>query len=621
MKFRPGYWLDKLDVPLTLAENIEKRKKLVYDGEASDRLAKQLLNACREDPFFFISVFGWLLEPRDTVRTIWPFCLWPIQRKAVATVYDCMFDARCDALFDKSRGMGATWLTLYPFLHLCLFDENKHFACLSKNEDTVDRADDPDALFQKLDFAIKHLPKFIRPKASEFSRSNCRFGFDSTGSTIIGYPATSTATIGGRKLAIMLDEWGLWRPGEDYRAAANTQHVANTRFFISAIYQPSGAHFDMLTDPELTNRSVKVITLDWKDNPNFSKGLYTSYKGQLRVLDKGFEFPPDYNFVLDGLERSPWVDREFNKVGATKADILRQVYRLRDAAGTKFFDLNVLEQAINLHGQPPMHRGTLVFDQETHEGNWHEGEGGPMRLWCPLDVTRRPPGDRGYVIFCDICAGNAGAHTNNSVASVWDTLTGEQAGEFVTNAENPTLFANSAVALCKFFVGPSGPAYLGWEANGPVGMQFGAEILRIGYSNVYMRKTADTRKKTTRRAGWMNDVNSLPAMLSQFQLGVSRRECIPRSVALLAECKHYIWDKGTVVCAHVATTDDATETGKTHGDRVIAAAGAWMLIQDRPAPKREADKIEQDAPVGSVAWRLAQRKQELAQTAADDPCW
>jgi hypothetical protein len=622
MASKLGYHRDHLLPPLTgdFATVMERRRQLMTDGESSDKWASRLRLACQEDFLFFANAFGWLLEPRSTERPKLPYLTWPCQDKAFQTFIESL--GNNDVMVDKSRGMGATWMVVYLFLWRCIFFEEQHFGLVSQDADLVDNRDDTDALLQKVDFAVRHLPRFLRP---EVRQAKLRRAFLKTGSTMMGYAATANVMSGGRKLAILMDElakFGLNKANADYQAMASTQHVSECRFLVSTLYMPYGAYYDEFTNPSL---GVRRVVLDWKDVPYRRKGLYTATNQRLQIIDKDYRFPSDYPFILDGRTRSIWYDKEWNRANSTPEKMDREVDRRIEALGSQFFPNTTLEMVERAHQQPALARGQVTYDTDTHDVTWNPSEGGPMSLWCPLDIYGRPSCDRDYAIGADISAGTSGDLSSNSVAQIIDLTTGEQVGEYVTPSEPPTQFCNTVVALGKWFSGPGGPAVINWEIDGPTGSAFGKELNRLNWGNTFMRDAPDSHgKKKLKKPGWKNSSDNLGHLFSEMSRAMASNQLIVRSRPLLAECRQYVWMQGKIEHARSKSTDDQAARGRAHGDRVVAMGLAWLAKQDRgPAVKSEPNEsqIPDYAPQGCMARRMAERDIEERETTFSESNW
>lgn len=188
-------------------------------------------------------------------------------------------------------------------------------------------------------------------------------------------------------------------------------------------------------------------------------------------------------------------------------------------------------------------------------------------------VGRDPPKGRDYVIGVDVAAGTG---SSNSVLTVADTTSCEVVAEFADNLTSPEDLAEIAVALCRWFEGPRGPAFLIWEGNGPTGAIFGKSVvLKLGYRRVYFRRDEETvgRKKVSAKPGWWSGQKSKEAELGMYRRALEKGEFINRSRLSLEECLDYVrlGNGGVGPESAQQVEDRPSATGDEHGDRVISA--------------------------------------------------
>jgi hypothetical protein len=591
-------------VPIDPLENIKFRQEIHRRCMANPKLAKAVRLACKRDILFWVRAFGWLLEPRRISGSkIIPFLPWPIQEEALH-VLDENFGKR-DVLVDKSRDTGVSWLFLHRDYHRWAFFPDMHIALGSRNEDAVDNPDDPDSLMQKLDFIWEHQPSYLRPKRR---RTKLRMANVWLRGTIFGYPFSGNFTRGGRKIQIDFDEFGFpINPGEDSKVLASTQNATNARTYVSTIPGPWG-EFYRLREKCLHDRSkpAELITIDWKNVPERRAGLYTSIDGRLIIIDKDYVFPSPYDFVLDGRIRSIYYDREWHRSGGNRRLIARELDRDAGVAGAGFFEESHIE-AMQSECFSPLQVGMLHRDGRDVE--FVETINGPLSLWCVLSENSLAQPDD-YVIACDLCAGTASALTNNSVAHVMNKRTGEQVAEYVTNREKPEQFAESVYALAIMFHN----AKVNFENNSALGTNFQKQLMdELSYRNVRMHKSDEDvkGKRNKRKAGWHNGKGGKLSIFGPWLVAISRKRHIIRSERIAREAKCYVyWKDGKVIYKSPEGHEEDVEEGLAHGDRVVAAALAYMLLSEYPVEQSNDGRMLrigiESAPKDTVGHRIRQ---------------
>jgi hypothetical protein len=164
-------------------------------------------------------------------------------------------------------------------------------------------------------------------------------------------------------------------------------------------------------------------------------------------------------------------------------------------------------------------------------------------------------------------------------------------------------------------------AQLGWEATGPCGSGFSGEVVdAIGYGNYYQRRKylKGGGGAFVSKPGWWNkDDDAKATLFDGLHIAMQERQIIVRSKDLLRECNEYEWDKGKII--HRLTKSEQHD-GKAHGDRVVAAGVAWLVLSDlRDVNVDMPEKEGEDAPYGSWLWREKRERAALRKWTDDEP--
>jgi len=530
----------------------------------------------------WLNLSGWTYDPRLSEKHR-AFVTWPIQDEAVRELWKAI-DGGHDVLLDKSRDTGATWLSVAALVWWWLFVPDTPLLMASRKEDYVDSRGNPDALFWKADYLVKRMPDWLRPRTE---RRHMHLAAADSGSVINGESTNSDLGRGGRRKAILLDEFAAVENGREILSA--TADATPCRIFNST---PKG-RANAFADVRFSGK-VRVITLHWKDHP---------VKGKDARL-----------VTLDGKQRwtSPWYEAECARRTSRK-EIAQELDIDYLASGQAFFDLDVCGR-IRASGalRSPDHRGEIRFRVETlSEGRsyrlteieWASEEGRRrLSLWCPLAPDAggafRPPQLARYVAFADVSHGTG---SSNSVIKVASVDAAEEVASFVCPDTPPHELAHHAVAICTWFGGRNGYPFLGWEANGPGGI-FGLEVLRLGYPYALRAPNLDLEHRPEDpRMGWFSTRRSKENLLGDLRRAMARGEVTFHEGALIAEAEQYVYYPSGAVgpAGLVAETDGARSA---HGDRVIAAAGVVLCLAEQPrtlppagapAPGSFADRREQ----------------------------
>ncbi len=614
----------------TPEKNLQWRRRWFVPAMTDRGLQRDLRQAAFEDILFWFNAFCFCFEPRAAVK-VRPFSTWEHQDPVIITLDNAITDserseAPIDVVVDKSRGQGATWIYLLIFLRRWLRDPLFSAGLVTRNESLVDSLRDPDTLMWKIVWMIKMLPTWMLPEGFDVSKnrsvSEHSLANPSNGASIVGYAATGDVARGGRKSVFAMDEFAAFRPGEDYAALNSTQHVTNCRFLVSTHLGDSGAYYDAATQD---SNAIKVV-MDWKDNPTQNAKLFRIVHGKYFESDpkKGnklgmqdFEILKDQHtklrrrgFKIEDKLRNSWYNEQCLRPGATVRGIAQELDRDPSGSVAKVFSSEVLKDAEKLYAQPPLLQGRLVYDSETAKVKSPfivPTETGELKLWIRPGLDGEMPAGV-FVLGADISAGTAGSYSSNSVACVINKMTGEQVAEWASNSVVPIKFAYVCAALGYWFHG----AEIIPEANFGAGYMT-AMVEDICYQNLYYREMdiVGLHKKTKKAGFWMAKDDDKLKLFEALQEGMADGRFIPRSEALLKECPEYEWKNAKIIHNASTRTDDEASKGKAHGDRVIAAALAWMRCVTQPGT--DSEETARKAPVGSMAERLQVRDRELRQ--------
>ncbi|MCX5637099.1 MAG: hypothetical protein NTX52_05325, partial [Planctomycetota bacterium] len=249
-------------VPKDFFANLEFRREMIMLGASDPEAAEELWIMCSRDPLFYINTFVWTYDPRKNPAAL-PFITYDYQDEALIEVFRAI--GHYDLLTKKSRDMGASWIYIVAPEYLWHFRQLQSFLFVSRVQDLVDKTEDPDCLFWKLDFIHKNLPQFLLPS---INRTKLHIYNIDNGSTIDGSSTTGDVARGGRRTAILLDEFASVEEG--YAVLSATRDATRCRLFNSTPKGVGNAFYDM------TQTDIKVLRFHWSQHPEKKPGLYTS---------------------------------------------------------------------------------------------------------------------------------------------------------------------------------------------------------------------------------------------------------------------------------------------------------------------------------------------------------
>ncbi len=580
-------------VPKGVCANLRWRAKIhrkVLDDPSYVDIIK---DACLRDPLFFINGFTYTHDTRREPFSKLPFILYPFQEEAVIEILEAINDH--DLLIEKSRDMGASWITLAAIFWCWRFRSGRDFLLGSRNDEYVDKTGNPKALFQRLDFLLDNLPVWLMPKGFRRSEHRTKSHIENpeNKSIIDGEATTGSFARGDRRSAILLDEFADVDMG--HRILSATRDATKCRLFNSTPQGVANAFFD------LTQTNIRKLRLHWSLHPIKSKGLYTTNEnGLLKILDKK-AYLEDYNPILDGKLRSPWYDLQCERA-ASSQEIGQELDIDYLGSGYQYFNATAIDEAIRKNARPPIMIGDLEYDETTGDPiRFRENPKGNLRLWCLLDKDYKPRVDNKIVLGNDISTGSG---ASNSCAAAWDALTHEKILEYVNPYIKPEQFAIQSVAIARWL----GNAFMIWELNGPGG-QFGSRVMELNYSNIYLRRNDKSIKgKVSDIPGWFSNRESKLVLMGSYRSALEKGECVNYSKTSVEETLEYVFSPdGGVIHARASSKSDPSGAKSNHGDRVMADALANKGMSERVQKSVHQKPV---IPVGSLAWRNKMREKK-----------
>jgi hypothetical protein len=501
-------------------------------------------------------------EPLTVTTPHYPFALYPIQVTTLQRLVSGI-DNGSDVLLDKSRDMGCSWLGAALMAWSLLFTPESQMIVVSRVEDLVDRKGDPSTVMWKIRYLLQRCPEWLSGiDPARFSEGgDCSRHLSivnpMNGSTIFGQASTGHVGRGGRTRFIVFDEYAAFE-----KAESAWQSAADTTACRIAISTPLGpqTHFSKLRMQGMASGSPEVITLGYWDHPE---------KG------RGREWRCDKDGSVTGTVNrwywwSPWFDREVER-RADPLDVAQNILIDHVGSGQTFFNRPALGQHMREHG----------FDPRRCEWNeqyqrWEDYTDGRWFVWEAAGNKSLPH----YVMFADP---SYGLGRNNSAVAVVNVDTGKLAAMFVDPHVTPFELAEMmSMAGRGPFKGRYGSALIGWENNGPGG-SMGSDLWRLEYPMLYrMRAVGQDHDKEGHTLGWTSTRASKRLLFSNFQRSLLQGEFICPCNKTLEEASEYVLTRdGGIESPEVA--DQSTGSKLAHGDRVIAAAGAVMLMNEFPA--------------------------------------
>lgn len=568
-----GSRISLVNYPRKIEDNIKFRAELIMACQQDDALLKDVQLMCANNLIFWIDLFCWTKDPRRS-PDILPFICYDSFQEKYARDIEAAIDQQYDCLTEKTRDMGISWLVLYVFMHKWLFEDGSDFRVGSRKEEFVDRSNDIDTLFEKVRFNIRRQPMFLMPRGFDWGKHSTYMKFinPDNGNAIVGESANEDFGSGGRRKAILLDEFAKWEDKIAEAAWTATADVTKCRIPVSTP-KGSGNKFAILAKG--TKEKIKVLTIHWTLHPDKAKGAYYLDRDQkipLETPEKAFlrwkqlrgKIAPAP--LKGGLVRSLWYDSE--AIRSKDVDLAQEKDIDYHRSGFPFFDLlalskqRVWEYTVRKHPEDPIPWGKYIrvkLVELDHKIELRELQEGWLKIYeLPL------PGHQ-YVVSGDTAEGLAKSDesfgvvrdkwTRNVVASFNGRY---KTDEFSLRLRQAGQFYNKSIVV-------------------PENNNHGHSVcqdLKVMDCNLYhTTKINEEGKVTIVKAGFTTTPKSRPLMLDQMEEEIRLNAVELRDPDIIAQCETFICNE---------KTGKPEADGNFLDDGVIAFAIASQVIKEQP---------------------------------------
>lgn len=283
-----------------------RRQKKLEEIRANPQLLAALKVYYRDNPWDFISDWGFTFDPRQIEKGLLPnipFILWPKQEEYLRWV-DSQWKNGEYGLVEKSRDCGVTWLSVAYACSNWLFVPGFSVGFGSAKEDKVDRKGDPDCIFEKVRFFLDHVPPEFMPEGyiKRLHSGFMKMINPESGATITG-DAGDQIGRGGRKSIFFVDEAAFV---ERQMAVANAlSQSTNCQIDISTFNGNGNLFYRNSLKFHATRRK---FIFDWRDDPRKDDIWYAKQKFERDPITVAQEIDRDPNASAeDVFIPSKWV--------------------------------------------------------------------------------------------------------------------------------------------------------------------------------------------------------------------------------------------------------------------------------------------------------------------------
>jgi len=554
-----------------------KLRHLLWSGKPEERESVRRL--CEESPVFFFESAMWTRRvkivdedgrERPARHSATPMIPWPKQAKALTEMVDAVEQGR-DVLFVKSREMGASWMTLGLCVWGWLFRSWSSLLC-SRTETLVDRSGDEDALFQRLDFIMSHLPQSWLPgPRAEFlpggSRRRHMIIEHPEGHSIAGQATTQHIGRGGRRTLVVFDE----AAAQDRLESAWRSSADTTSCRIAVSTHLAGSYFTRKLIPDAEINGSSIVKLTYEDHPR--KGANAK-----RELDVDGSVTGDLGREYTW---TPWLAEQLKR--RDLIDVRENVLALPTTSASAFFPMaGIQRQKARAH---PSRRCEVIKGQlvDQPSGRWY--------------VFREPDEDAVLVAGVDPSYGTGAA---NGVIAVMDTADQSLVALFVCPHTPPYDLAREIVQSARTWLRGSADLFVAFEVNGP-GASLVHDFERLHFKSLYRQSTLNTTtEKRTKRVGWLSTRQSKRILFGDLARALHDDTIeIPCEETIQELEDTVIYQDGGIGPARLEI-DESSQAREAHGDRVVALALALLASNNAPRQGRPEEEGLPDWSVGTL---------------------
>jgi phage terminase large subunit len=205
-------------IPPELIRAERARRAALREDQRAEATREAEIERCGRDAdgvCHWFNKYVWTYDPRligkrdalgNALSPYVPFTLWPRQVEFIHWLWD-RYEANEEGLGEKSRDTGVSYLCCGFALNRWLFSEGFKATFGSRKVDYVDKADQPDSLFEKLRIMGRRLPEWMLPEGFSWAKHSnfLRLVNPATGAIISGEGGEDMGR-GGRSSIYFVDE-------------------------------------------------------------------------------------------------------------------------------------------------------------------------------------------------------------------------------------------------------------------------------------------------------------------------------------------------------------------------------------------------------------------------------
>lgn len=292
------------DYDAIIRQRLTVLERIHADPKATASIVEDMKAVYREYPAQFISDWMITVDPRNAAKklpVVMPFIPYGAQVEFIDFIV-ANWRASNSCMIEKSRAVGASWLSMALAAWFLLLHDNVTVGVGSRIKDQVDLSGSPNTLFYKLRQILRFIPREFRGNYLEQKHSAyMRVSHPDTGSAVIGEGGDNIGR-GSRTSIYFIDEAAhLERP---QLIDASLSATTNCRVDMSSVNGMANS----FAEKRFEGR-IPVFTMHYRDNPLMTPEYIQGKKDELGPVVFNQEYELNYSASVDRqIIRPEWVD-------------------------------------------------------------------------------------------------------------------------------------------------------------------------------------------------------------------------------------------------------------------------------------------------------------------------
>lgn len=275
---------------------LQNRIKLLHALTEKPERVQYTNEFYRRNPASFIQDMLFTYDPRLKENKRIPFVLFPRQYDYIMFLYN-VFTDREDAVIEKCRDVGASWLNAGFTIWIFLYRREASILWGANRMDLVDKLGDMNALMERMDFMLQTLiaplrPQYVRNWGKILNKDN-HAQITGAGGTNIGR--------GGRETITFIDEAAFIENIDKVDASLSMN--TDCQIWLST---PNGQN---LFYRKRMGGAFKVFTFQWFEDPRKTQAWYDTQKKKLEPHIFAQEILIDYSASVENqMIQANWIE-------------------------------------------------------------------------------------------------------------------------------------------------------------------------------------------------------------------------------------------------------------------------------------------------------------------------